>query len=83
MQKFQTDWVEYSNKYSIVIYNSCSTDYPASYQVQSVSPGEDSECQAKIITPTWAMNKKSNVTFCAQINGCGYEKVDGIHYGGS
>ena len=28
LQKFQTDWVESSTKYILVIHNSCSIDYP-------------------------------------------------------
>ena len=30
IQIFQTDWVEASNQYSLVIQNSCSIDYPVS-----------------------------------------------------
>ena len=30
IRTFQTDWWEYSTQSSIVIYNSCSTDYPLS-----------------------------------------------------
>ena len=35
---------------------------------------------AKIITSTWAMKKKSNGTLHARLNACGYEQVDGEHY---
>ena len=35
---------------------------------------------AKILTSTWAMKKKSNGTFCARINGKRYEQVDGEHF---
>jgi hypothetical protein len=35
---------------------------------------------AKILTSTWVMKKKSNGTFRARINGRGYEQVDGEHY---
>ena len=35
---------------------------------------------AKILTFTWAMKKKSNGTFCARINGKRYEQVDGEHF---
>jgi hypothetical protein len=35
---------------------------------------------AKILTSTWAMKKKSNGTLQARINGRGYEQVDGEHY---
>ena len=30
IQTFQTEWVDYSNQYSLVIHNSCSIDYPVS-----------------------------------------------------
>ena len=33
IQKFQTDWVEYSTQSSIVIYKYCYTDYPVSFHV--------------------------------------------------
>ena len=29
LQKFQTDWVEFSTQFSLVIKNSCYLDYPA------------------------------------------------------
>ena len=36
--------------------------------------------QVKMLTSAWAMKKKLNDLFCAQINGRGYEQNDGIHY---
>ena len=35
---------------------------------------------AKVLTSTWAMKKKSNGKFRARVNARGYEQVDGIHY---
>jgi hypothetical protein len=35
---------------------------------------------AKILTSTWAMNKKSNGTFRARMNARGFQKIDGEHY---
>jgi hypothetical protein len=40
----------------------------------------DVASDAKIITSTWAMKKKSNSTFRARLNGRGFEQVPGIHY---
>ena len=37
IQTFQTDWVESSTQSSLVVYNSCSTEYPVSYQYQIVN----------------------------------------------
>jgi hypothetical protein len=34
---------------------------------------------AKVLTSTWAMKKKSKGTFRAHINGRGYEQIDGEH----
>jgi hypothetical protein len=36
--------------------------------------------QAKILTSTWAMKKKSNGVYRARLNARGYEQVDGVHY---
>ena len=38
---------------------------------------------AKIMTSTWAMKKKSNGTLRARINARGYEQIDGEHYDGT
>jgi hypothetical protein len=39
-----------------------------------------SEIPNKAKSSTWAMKQKANSKFCAQINACGYEQVDGVHY---
>ena len=36
--------------------------------------------EAKVLTSTWAMKKKSNGTFRARLNARGYEQIDGEHY---
>jgi hypothetical protein len=36
--------------------------------------------EARILTSTWAMKKKSNGTFRTRLNGRGFEQVPGIHY---
>ena len=36
--------------------------------------------EAKVLMSTWAMKKKSNSTFQAQVNARGYEQIEGIHY---
>jgi hypothetical protein len=38
---------------------------------------------AKILTSTWAMKKKSNGTYRARLNARGYEQIDGEHYDGT
>jgi hypothetical protein len=38
---------------------------------------------AKVISSTWAMKKKSNETYRAILNAGAYEQVDGIHYDSS
>jgi hypothetical protein len=38
---------------------------------------------AKLMSSTWAMKKKSNGTYRARLNARGYEQVDGIHYDSS
>jgi hypothetical protein len=35
---------------------------------------------AKLLTSTWAMKKKANGTYRAQLNVQGYKQVDGVHY---
>ena len=35
---------------------------------------------AKVLTSTWAMKKKSNGKFRARVNARGYEQIDGEHY---
>ena len=35
---------------------------------------------AKVLTTTWAMKKKSNGVYCARLNMCGYEQEEGEHY---
>ena len=39
--------------------------------------------EAKVLTSTWAMKKKSNGTLRARLNARGYEQVDGEHYDGT
>ena len=41
---------------------------------------EDVPADAKVLTSTWAMKKKSNGKFQARVNARGYEQVDVIHY---
>jgi Reverse transcriptase (RNA-dependent DNA polymerase) len=36
--------------------------------------------KAKVLSSTWAMKKKLNGTYCAQVTARGYEQVNGIHY---
>jgi hypothetical protein len=36
--------------------------------------------QAKILTSTWAMKKKSSGVYQAQVTACGYKQIDGAHY---
>ena len=48
--------------------------------VYQVVPRDKVPKEAKIITSTWAMKKKSNGTFRARLNARGFEQVDGIHY---
>jgi hypothetical protein len=36
--------------------------------------------KAKVLSSTWAMKKKSNRTYRAQVTARGYEQVNGIHY---
>ena len=36
--------------------------------------------EAKVLTSTWVMKKKSNGTFRARVNARGYEQIEGIHY---
>ena len=38
---------------------------------------------AKIMSSTWAMKKKSNGTYRARLNARGYEQIDGEHYDGT
>jgi hypothetical protein len=35
---------------------------------------------AKVITSTWAIKKKSNGTYRARLTARGFEQVDGVHY---
>ena len=43
-------------------------------------PIEDVPKDAKILSSTWAMKKKSNGVYRARVNARGYEQVDGEHY---
>ena len=43
IQKFQTNWFNSSTKSSLVIYNSCYTDYPVSCNIDSKLYGNDYE----------------------------------------
>jgi Reverse transcriptase (RNA-dependent DNA polymerase) len=38
---------------------------------------------ATVLTDTWAIKKKSNETFCAQVTARGYEQIDGEQYDSS
>ena len=41
---------------------------------------QDFPTDAKIITSTWFMKKKSNGTYQASINARGYDQAEGMHY---
>jgi aspartyl/asparaginyl-tRNA synthetase len=38
---------------------------------------------AKILTSTWAMKKKADVTYRARLTASGYEQIDGLHFDSS
>jgi hypothetical protein len=46
-------------------------------------PKKDAPKNAKVMTSTWAMNKKSNGTYRDRLNARGYEQVDRIDYDSS
>jgi hypothetical protein len=46
-------------------------------------PKKDVPKNAKVMSSTWAMKKKSNGTYIARLNARGYEQVYGIHYDSS
>jgi hypothetical protein len=46
-------------------------------------PKQDVPKNAKVMSSTWAIKKKSNGTYRARLNASGYEQVDGIHYDSS
>ena len=48
--------------------------------VWSPVPKSEVPADAKILTSTWAMKKKSNGTYRARLNGRGFEQVPGIHF---
>ena len=50
------------------------------HKVWEVEKREDVPADAKVLTLTWAMKKKSNGKFRARVNARWYEQVDGIHY---
>jgi hypothetical protein len=52
-------------------------------QVWRAVPKKDVPRNAKVMSSTWAMKKKSNGTYRARLNAKGYEQVDGIHYDSS
>jgi hypothetical protein len=52
-------------------------------QVWRAVPKKDVPKNAKVMSSTWAMKKKSNETYRARLNAIGYEQVDGIHYDSS
>jgi hypothetical protein len=52
-------------------------------QVWRAVPKKDVPRNAKVMSSTWAMKKKSNWTYRARLNAKGYEQVDGIHYDSS
>jgi hypothetical protein len=49
-------------------------------QVWRAVSKKDVPRNAKVMSSTWAMKKKSNGTYRARLNARGYEQVDGIHY---
>jgi hypothetical protein len=52
-------------------------------QVWRAVPKKDVPRNAKVMSSTWAMKKKSNRTYRERSNARGYEQVDGIHYDSS
>jgi hypothetical protein len=52
-------------------------------QVWRAVPKKDVPTNAKVMSSTWAMKKKSNGTYRSRLNARGYEQVDGIHYDSS
>jgi hypothetical protein len=53
------------------------------YQVWRAVPKKDVPKNAKVMSSTWAMKKKSNGTYCDRLNARDCEQVDGIHYDSS
>jgi hypothetical protein len=49
-------------------------------EVWSPVPKSEVPQDAKILTSTWAMKKKSNGTYRARLNGRGFEQVPGVHF---
>jgi hypothetical protein len=49
-------------------------------EVWTPVPKSDVATDAKILTSTWAMKKKSNGTLRARLNGRGFEQVPGVHF---
>jgi hypothetical protein len=49
-------------------------------QVWRAVPKKDAPKNSKVMSSTWAMKKKSKITYRARLNTRGYEQVDGIHY---
>ena len=50
------------------------------YNVWEPDPESQVPENAKILTSTWAMKKKSNGTYRARLNARGHEQIDGEHY---
>jgi hypothetical protein len=49
-------------------------------QVWRAVPKKDFPKHSRILYFTWAMKKKSNVTYGARLNTRGSERIDGNHY---
>ena len=41
---------------------------------------KDVLAEAKILTSTWSMKKKSSGVHRARLNTCGYDQLDEVHY---
>ena len=50
------------------------------YKVVTVVDRDSVPANAKIMTSTWAMKKKSSGKLRGRLNARGYEQVDGVHY---
>ncbi|MGH7955289.1 MAG: reverse transcriptase domain-containing protein [Gloeomargaritales cyanobacterium] len=53
------------------------------HKVWKVVPKQEVPKNAKVLTSTWAMKKKSNGTFRARMNARGFQQVDGQHFDSS
>ena len=55
-------------------------DHVTKFKVFQAVPKSKVLEDAKVLTSTWAMKKKANLTFRARLTARGYEQVDGEHY---